>query len=61
MESLAKDLIGSVLKIARAIDLLRDTIFDSEREKQEKKRRDELREGSVDVEYRVKKEENDKR
>lgn len=53
MEDLAKDLIGSVIKVAKAFDVLRNTISESEREKQEKRRRDGLRKGSVDVEYRI--------
>ena len=54
MEDLAKDLIGSVIKVAKAVNELRRTISESEKEKQEKKRMDELRKGSIDVEYRIK-------
>ena len=54
MEDLAKDLIGSVIKVAKAVNELRRTISESEKERQEKKRRDELRKGSIDAEYRVK-------
>jgi len=53
VEYLAKDLIDSVIKVAKAVNELRRTISESEKEKQEKKRRDELRKGSIDVEYRV--------
>lgn len=54
MEDLAKDVIDSFIKIAKAFNELRRIISESESEKQEKKRRDELRKGSIDVEYRVK-------
>ena len=53
MEDLEKDLIGSVIKVAKAVNELRRTISESEKERQEKKRRDELRTGSIDVEFRV--------
>ncbi len=54
MEDLAKDLIDSVIKIAKAVNELRRTMSEKEKEKQEKKRRDELRKGSIDAEYRIK-------
>jgi len=54
VEDLAKDLIDSVIKIAKAVNELRHTISESEKEEQENKRRDELRKGSIDAEYRVK-------
>ena len=54
VENLAKDLIDSVIKVAKAVNELRRTISESEKEKQEKKRMDELRKGSIDVEYRIK-------
>lgn len=54
MEDLAKDLIDSIIKVAKAVNELRRTISESEREKQERKRRDELRKGSIDAEYRIK-------
>ena len=53
MEDLAKDLIGSVIKVAKAVNELRRTISESEKEKQEMKRRDELKKGSIEVEFRV--------
>ena len=54
MENLAKDLIDSVIKVAKVINELRRTISESEKEEREKKRRDGLRKGSIDVEYRIK-------
>ena len=54
MESLAKDLIDSVIKVAKAFNELRRTMSEKEKEKQENKRRDELRKGSIDAEYRIK-------
>ena len=53
VEDLAKDLIDSVIKVAKVVNELRHTISESEKEEQEKKRRDELRKGSIDAEYRV--------
>ncbi len=53
MENLAEDLIDSVIKLVKSANELRHVMSESEREKQEKKRRDDLRRGSIDVEYRV--------
>lgn len=54
MEDLAKDLIDSIIKVAKAVNELRHTMSEKEKEKQEKKRREELRKGSIDAEYRIK-------
>ena len=53
MEDLAKDLIGSVIQVAKAVNDLRRTVSELDREMQEKKRRDELKKGSIDAEYRI--------
>ena len=53
MEDLAKDLINPVIQFAKAVNDLLRTVSELDREMQEKKRRAELKKGSIDAEYRV--------
>lgn len=51
MEGIPKDLIDLMIKVI--FNELRHTMSENEKEMQEKKRRDDLRKGSIDAEYRV--------